>query len=80
MPYQGYPGQYPPPQKKSRAKWWLLGGLAAVLLLVVAVGAIVWSVANSGNVTDRTDVALAIMVADCLPVLLSDPVARQCRR
>ena len=26
-------------------------------------------------VTDRTDVALAIMVADCLPVLLSDPVA-----
>jgi YfiH family protein len=26
-------------------------------------------------VTDRADVALAIMVADCLPVLLSDPVA-----
>ncbi|ATG52515.1 laccase [Brachybacterium vulturis] len=26
-------------------------------------------------VTDRDDVALAIMVADCLPVLLSDPVA-----
>lgn len=26
-------------------------------------------------VTDRRDVALAIMVADCLPVLLSDPVA-----
>ena len=26
-------------------------------------------------VTDRTDAALAIMVADCLPVLLSDPVA-----
>lgn len=26
-------------------------------------------------VTDRTDVALAIMVADCLPVLLSDPAA-----
>src|SRR5699024_8148276 len=25
-------------------------------------------------VTDRRDVALAIMVADCLPVLLSDPV------
>ncbi len=26
------------------------------------------------QVTDRRDVALAIMVADCLPVLLSDPV------
>lgn len=26
-------------------------------------------------VTDRTDIALAIMVADCVPVLLSDPVA-----
>ena len=26
-------------------------------------------------VTDRCDVAVAIMVADCLPVLLSDPVA-----
>lgn len=26
-------------------------------------------------VTDRSDVALGIMVADCLPVLLSDPVA-----
>ncbi|WP_246957928.1 peptidoglycan editing factor PgeF [Brachybacterium sp. Marseille-Q7125] len=26
-------------------------------------------------VTDRTDVALAIMVADCLPVLLSDPIS-----
>lgn len=26
------------------------------------------------QVTDRKDVALAIMVADCLPVLLSDPV------
>lgn len=26
-------------------------------------------------VTDRDDVALAIMVADCMPVLLSDPVA-----
>ena len=26
-------------------------------------------------VTDRRDVALAIMVADCLPVLLSDPVS-----
>lgn len=26
-------------------------------------------------VTDREDVALAIMVADCLPVLLSDPVS-----
>ena len=26
-------------------------------------------------VTDRGDVALAIMVADCLPVLLSDPVS-----
>ena len=26
-------------------------------------------------VTDRRDLALAIMVADCLPVLLSDPVA-----
>jgi YfiH family protein len=26
-------------------------------------------------VTDRDDVALAIMVADCLPVLLADPVA-----
>lgn len=26
-------------------------------------------------VTDRADVALAIMVADCVPVLLSDPVA-----
>lgn len=61
MPYQGYPGQYPPPQKKSRAKWWLLGGLAAVLLLVVAVGAIVWSVANSGNVT-----ATEVKVGDCL--------------
>ncbi|KKF01348.1 septum formation family protein [Mycolicibacterium obuense] len=61
MPYQGYPGQYPPPQKKSRAKWWLIGGLAAVLLLVIAVGAIVWSVANSGNVT-----ATDVKVGDCL--------------
>lgn len=27
-------------------------------------------------VTDRTDLALGVMVADCVPVLLADPVAR----
>lgn len=32
-------------------------------------------VAADAIVTDREDVALAIMVADCLPVLLSDPVS-----
>ena len=32
-------------------------------------------VAADALVTDRRDVALAIMVADCLPVLLSDPVS-----